>query len=164
MTSSSPHPLEILGLISELKDLASRLPKTVPTGKMTDKLYRTIAYARGEDEWVTFNRRFDILFGEDCRDEAGRLHQIRRGAHGMDLVCEYLSELMTKPSSETRVLDYELMKVKLTRVVEEMRHLWYVSLLSHSILIADLPSLGSAGAQHALCSGSLRAANTKVAK
>jgi hypothetical protein len=27
----------------------------------------------------TFNRRFDAMFAEDCRDSDGRLHHVRQG-------------------------------------------------------------------------------------
>lgn len=46
----------------------------------------------GKDEWQTFNRRFDTMFGEDCCDKEGRLHHIHRGPHGMAKISGYLEK------------------------------------------------------------------------
>jgi hypothetical protein len=41
----------------------------------------------------TFNRRFDVVFGNDCKDTAGKLKYLEHGSHGIDLVCTYLENL-----------------------------------------------------------------------
>jgi hypothetical protein len=78
-------------LIVEIKGLALKLPDSVPTAKKDGEIYRIITQANGEGPWQTFNRRFDILFGEDCRDEHGKLKNIQRGKYGMGAVCKYLN-------------------------------------------------------------------------
>jgi hypothetical protein len=49
-----------------------------------------------DDPWQSFNRNFDLLFGEDCRDEKGSLQNIRRGRYGMGAVCAYLKRINTE--------------------------------------------------------------------
>ena len=68
----------------------------------------------GEDTWQTFNKRFDALFAEDCRDGQGRLHHIRRGEFGMDKVVQYLSTL------DINLLPLDLVAKKLDRLEAEL--------------------------------------------
>jgi hypothetical protein len=68
----------------------------------------------GEDTWQTFNKRFDALFAEDCRDGQGRLHHIRRGEFGMDMVVQYLSTL------DITLLPLDLVAKKLDRLEAEL--------------------------------------------
>jgi hypothetical protein len=46
-----------------------------------------------ESPWQTFNKRFDALVAEDYHDEAGQLHHICCGKHGMDKVNNYLASI-----------------------------------------------------------------------
>jgi hypothetical protein len=68
----------------------------------------------GEDTWQTFNKRFDALFAEDCRDGQGRLHHIRCGEFGMDKVVQYLSTL------DINLLPFDLVAKKLDRLEAEL--------------------------------------------
>jgi hypothetical protein len=70
-----------------------------------------------ESPWQTFNKRFNALFAEDCRDEAGRLHHIRRGEHRMDKVNNYLASI------NFTVLPLDLVAIKLDRLKVELEDL-----------------------------------------
>lgn len=108
-------------LVQELFSLAPRLPASIPEGSRTDKLYLTISTVSGGDAWETFNRRFDILFGEDCRNTDGHFSHLRRGKYGLDMVVSYLKELLLSAQAER--LPYDLMHIKIHRLVEETKSL-----------------------------------------
>jgi hypothetical protein len=80
-------------LITSILTLSNSLPTSIPHGTIRDKISTVLNTAEGETAFETFNRRFDALFGEDCRDSSGRLHHIRQGKNGMGLVCAYLNKI-----------------------------------------------------------------------
>ncbi|KAK6997236.1 hypothetical protein R3P38DRAFT_2382584, partial [Favolaschia claudopus] len=75
----------VLDLIKQMRRLAGLLPDSVPEGSLETeddkKIFHVTSQVHGIDDTVsgTFNRRFDILFGEDTRDNNGRLKYMRRG-------------------------------------------------------------------------------------
>ncbi|EPS96491.1 hypothetical protein FOMPIDRAFT_1100993, partial [Fomitopsis schrenkii] len=81
-------------LVQDITELNKKLPPTIREGSKQDKLYEVMTKIDSETAWATFNRRFDILFAEDCRDENGRLHHIRRGRFGMNTVINYLNRII----------------------------------------------------------------------
>lgn len=104
-------------IIKRIVAAGSRLPLSLPAATCEDKIYTVFKRVTGESEWETFNRRFDLVFGDELRDENGRLQYFRRGEHGMDLVCKYLEAI--KPSD---ALLWELASIKLTRLLNEMEY------------------------------------------
>ncbi|KAF7371462.1 HATC-domain-containing protein [Mycena venus] len=86
-----------------MKKLTAQLPETIPLASDADDIVRVITTIRGIDNSVcgTFNRRFDIIFAEDCRDANGRLKNIRRGDAGMPCVIEASSALAFRRALET---------------------------------------------------------------
>lgn len=110
-------------LIVDLVSLCQKLPSSVPTASKDDQIYRIISEVQGDDPWQSFNRKFDLLFGEDCRDEGGRLLNIRRGKYGMGAVCAYL---MTINTEEPWFLA-DLAVIKLNRICEAVTKLKYDS-------------------------------------
>lgn len=129
MTSSPlADPIEhIKALLENLPSLCNGLPSSVPLATKDDDIYRIITDVNGEDTWQTFNRRFDLLFAEDCRDVNGRLDKIRRGPLGMNNVCKYLKSIDLK----TPGLFHDLMVKKLERVVQEVVYLMWVLSIRH---------------------------------
>ena len=121
MATTPVTKASIIKIVEEIKRLGDMLPKTVPIAKKTDKLYRTLTTISGESTWATFNRRMDILYGEDCRDASGRLHNIRRGAYGLGALCTFLTEFIVL--SDDGALPYDLVKVKLDRLLKELVYL-----------------------------------------
>jgi hypothetical protein len=88
------NPIEnTRALINNIVSLTKLLPTSVPLATDEDRIFAVMNSAEGESTWHTFNKRFDALFGEDCRDSTGQLHHIRRGHLGMDKVCDYLRAL-----------------------------------------------------------------------
>ncbi|KAJ7800454.1 hypothetical protein B0H14DRAFT_2616165 [Mycena olivaceomarginata] len=85
----------------------------------TVKIARVIKNSHGEnnDTPTTFNRRMDILFGEDCRNSQGRLPNILRGAAGMPLVVKYLQKI------EWSEIEAQLARPKLDRIIKELEFL-----------------------------------------
>jgi hypothetical protein len=69
----------------------------------------------------TFNRRFDAMFAEDCRNSDGHLHYVRQGKLGMGLVVSYLSKI-----NWTTGFPLDLVELKLQRLVTELKSLQYV--------------------------------------
>ena len=80
----------------------------------------------------TFNRRFDAMFGEDCRDPAGRLHYIRRGKLGLGCVCAYLSEIDWADN-----FPLDIVKIKLRRLFTELQYHQYVFFFFSLLYLAD---------------------------
>ncbi|KAF8187691.1 hypothetical protein K438DRAFT_2150894 [Mycena galopus ATCC 62051] len=77
-----------LDLIKKIGKLSLLLPDTVEEAPADDNIHRIITKVEHPDGTVaaTFNRRFDILFGEDTRGSDGRLKNIRCGDFGMGLM------------------------------------------------------------------------------
>ena len=68
----------------------------------------------------TFNRHFDALFGEDCRDDGGRLQYVRKGKLGLGCICSYLSKI-----DWTDNFPLDIVEIKLQRLISELKHLGY---------------------------------------
>ncbi|KAJ7312535.1 hypothetical protein DFH08DRAFT_896633 [Mycena albidolilacea] len=111
----------ILDLIKKIGKLSALLPETVPEAPADDDIHRVITRVEHPDGTVaaTFNRRLDILFGEDTRSSDGRLKNIRRGDYGMGCVVEYLESIHW----ESAVIPFDLTEPKLTRVADELEYL-----------------------------------------
>ena len=122
MSSSQPSEKDVRDLITNITTLSECLPESVPLASMEDKIYRVMTGEEGEGIWHTFNRRFDAVFGQDCRDEQGRLHYLRRGKFGMGTVCNYLKKM----DLTTGDIPFNLMVDKLQRLCDEIVHLQYV--------------------------------------
>lgn len=109
-------------LISTIHTLNDSLPQdAVPLGTKQDFLWKTFTQVAGESNWQTFNRRFDLVFGEDCRNEEGRLLHLRRGPLGLDLVLKYLES-----AHMAEGMLFDLMAVKLERLINELKYIVYV--------------------------------------
>jgi hypothetical protein len=74
-------------------------------------------------DWPTFNRFMDILFGDDVRNSEGRLQNVKRGPHGMDLVVDYITNC-----ARAGTLPYDIAILKINRLIEELEILTYVPL------------------------------------
>lgn len=110
--------------VKEIGTLSASLADSVPKGSKDDKLWLVMNSAEGESPHETFNRRFDALFAEDCRDSSGRLHHVRQGKLGMGLVVTYLSKL------NWANFPLDLVDLKLQRLITELKHLQYVLTIS----------------------------------
>jgi hypothetical protein len=60
-------------LVKEINSLSTSLSDAVPKGwtrkgSKNDKITSVMNSKEGDTPHETFNRRFDVLFGEDCRD------------------------------------------------------------------------------------------------
>ena len=118
---------EISSLVADICILAHGLPSSVPNGSKEDKIWAVMNLDDSETPHETFNKRFDAMFGEDCRDLHGRLHHVRRGKLGMGLVCAYLTKL------DWTDFPLDLVEIKLQRLLVELQQLQCVSnpFLSH---------------------------------
>ena len=63
----------VKSLVKEITTLANSLSDAVLKGTKDDKIWSVMNTTEGDIPHETFNRRFDALFGEDCRDIGGRL-------------------------------------------------------------------------------------------
>jgi hypothetical protein len=132
---------EINTLVAEICTLANALPLSVPNGSKDDKIWAVMNSDDGETPHETFNKRFDAMFGEDCRDVHGRLHHIHRGKIGMGLVCSYLTNL------DWTDFPLDLAEIKLQRLLAELKQLQcvfnpFLSLYANELL-ALLLMIGS---------------------
>lgn len=125
MSTSEPQGTreQVEELISTILQLGKGLPDSIPEGKKSDQLHRVMTTVSGDSHWGTFNRRFDILFGEDCRDANGRLHHIRRGRYGFAMVMAYLQRTVDENLGSMRDF-YIPMVLKLDRLKCELEVLW----------------------------------------
>ena len=100
--------------ISHITKLCKEIPINIPISNKRSKIHLVMTGNEGEDTWQTFNKQFDALFAEDCHDGQGRLHHIRRGEFGMDMVVQYLSTL------DINLLPLDLVAKKLDRLEAEL--------------------------------------------
>ena len=105
-------------LVKEISSLSSSLSDAVPKGSKDDKIWSVMNGKEGDSPHETFNRRFDALFGEDCRDSGGRLHYVYQGKLGMGLVVSYLSKI-----NWTNGFPLDLVEIKLLRLKDELKYL-----------------------------------------
>jgi hypothetical protein len=108
----------IQALIKQITTLSASLPKSVPNGTQKDKIWVVMQGSEGESVFETFNKRFDALFAEDCRDSNGRLHHIRQGKKGMGEICEYLMRIDWSAN-----IPLDLVEIKLSRLSAELNHI-----------------------------------------
>lgn len=94
---------DIAWVVNEINRLVPQLPEILPLGEPDGKVYQTMMSVHSENEWHTFNRCSDILFGEDCCNSSGRLLNITRGHYGLEAVCMYLYSMLSLAASETNV-------------------------------------------------------------
>ncbi|KZP09799.1 hypothetical protein FIBSPDRAFT_938348 [Athelia psychrophila] len=143
----------VRALIREIAVLSKALPHTtVRLGHEHDKI--PVVFSRWilewETPWHTFVERIDALFAEDCRDDKGRLHHIRRGPHGMELVADYLEMLVP---AELETMPADLMLSKLTRIRDELE-----------FLVNNLPQLGDSPPKPVEVGRSRQEADIRLAK
>jgi len=107
----------IKNLVKNILSLSTSLPQSIPKGTKDDKIWSVMSKPEGEIAHETFNKRFDALFAEDCRNSDGRLLHIRQGKVGMGLVCSYLSKISWVG------FPLDLVEMKLLRLVMELQYL-----------------------------------------
>jgi hypothetical protein len=105
-------------LVKEISTLSNSLSDSVPKGSKDDKIWSVMNTEERDTPHETFNRRFDAMFAEDCRDSDGRLHHVRQGKLGMGLVVSYLSKI-----NWTTGFPLDLVELKLQRLVTELKFL-----------------------------------------
>ena len=103
-------------LVKEIGTLSHSLSDSVPKGSKDDKIWSVMNTEEGDTPHETFNRRFDALFGEDCRDPDGHLHHIRQGKLGMGLITSYLSKINWAIG-----FPLDLVELKMQRLVAELK-------------------------------------------
>src|SRR5258707_14579462 len=103
-------------LIKDISNLSCSLSDAIPKGSKDDKIWSVMNTAEGDVPHETFNRRFDALFGEDCRDSGGHLPHVRQGKLGMGLVISYLSKIDWAAG-----FPLDLVELKLQRLVTELK-------------------------------------------
>ena len=113
-------------LVKEIGALSNSLSDTVPKGSKDNKIWTVMNSVECDTPHETFNRRFDALFAEDCRDSDGRLHYICQGKFGMGLVVSYLSKINWAAG-----FPLDIVELKLQRLVKELRVIQYVRRLSY---------------------------------
>ena len=118
-----PTVAEVQSLVKNIVTLSNNLPVSVPLGTKEDKIWTVMNMAEGDTAHETFNKRFDAMFGEDCRNSVGHLQYIRRGKHGLGLVCSYLSSI-----DWTDYFPLNIVKIKLQRLLAELKQLQYVAI------------------------------------
>lgn len=69
-------PQQVQALIDKVVILCKDLPSSIRAAVTRDKISMVMSGLEGESAWQTFNKRFDILFAEDCHNKDGRLHYI----------------------------------------------------------------------------------------
>lgn len=116
-----PTVAAIKTLVKDITVLSNSLPRSVQQATKDNKIWSIMNAGQGETAHETFNRCFDAMFGQECRDSTGCLKHIRKGKLGMGLVCSYLSKCDWADG-----FPLDLVEIKLVRLVEELKHLRYV--------------------------------------
>ena len=116
---------EIKALVKVIGTLSNGLPQSIPLGTKEDKIWTVMHTEECETAHETFNRRFDAMFGEDCRDTTGRLQHIRKGKLGLGSVSAYLSKVDWADN-----FPLDIVEIKLQRLIVELQHHQYVLLFA----------------------------------
>jgi hypothetical protein len=74
MDARTKHCSAARNYIQKIVYLSHRLPFKVALATKTDKIYTVFTRPEGESQWNTFNKCFDAVFGEDCRDHTTKKH------------------------------------------------------------------------------------------
>ena len=112
---------EIKTLVKAITTLSNALPQSVQQGTKEDKIWSVMNTEERETAHETFNKRFDAMFGEDCRDASGRLQYVRKGKLGLGRVCSYLSKIDWADN-----FPLDIVEIKLQRLITELKHFQYV--------------------------------------
>jgi hypothetical protein len=110
-------------LVKEIASLSNTLADSVPKATQDNKIWSVMHSDERDTVFETFNRRFNILFAEDCHDSDGHLQHVRQGKHGMGLIVSYLSKINWTGSP------LDLVEIKLQRLLTELKCMQYVLLL-----------------------------------
>lgn len=122
-------------LIQRIVALVPNLPETIPEATKEDVIY-TAMKKSGDTDWETFDRRVNAIFGEDCRDENGRLQNLRRGRLGLNNFCAYLKRI-----PDLKGMSLDLVDVKLERLVRELEYYQNQSVSHDSIVRRMKPDI-----------------------
>ena len=66
MSSTSVATIKLL--VKEISTLSTSLSESVPKGSKDDRIWAVMKTEELDTPHETFNRRFDAMFAEDCRD------------------------------------------------------------------------------------------------
>jgi hypothetical protein len=123
MSVSSARTI-VEGQVGRLKARVSLLRSSVPSATEDGRIATVFANIPEsedpDDQWPVFNCRMDALFDEDLR-ENGRLLNVKKGPFGMDMVVQYAANAVRAGN-----LLWELAKIKLDRLLAEVRYLRYL--------------------------------------
>lgn len=115
-----------LKAVQDIEELLGQLPKNaLPKGTEKGKIWTSLSRTkRDDDTWETFNKLCNTLWGENLRDEAGRLPNMETGKYGLNGVANYMKRvLVLKPMNAV----HDAVMVKLVRLKDELTHYVYVS-------------------------------------
>ena len=108
---------EIHLLVKNITTLSSSLPPSFPKANSKDKIWTVMHSPECDTPFKTFNKHFDALFAEDCRNPEGCLDEIRQGKSGMGLVSSYLKR------TDWSAFPLNLVKIKLEHFSAELKYL-----------------------------------------
>lgn len=102
-----------------IKEAVDRFPTSISVAKKEDTIWTVLQRKdRDASAYENFVKGFDVLFGEDCRDQNGRFPAMRRGRYGMSNVVAYLGRIVEDSS-----MLHEPVMLKLERLEKEVRFL-----------------------------------------
>src|ERR1700755_1139316 len=105
----------IKALVRDITTLLNALPQSIQQGTKDNKIWSMMNAGEHDTAHETFNRRFDALFGEDCRDASGHLLHVRRGKLGLGLVTSYLSKI-----DWVHGFPLDIIEIKLRHLLKEL--------------------------------------------
>ena len=109
-------------LVKEINSLSSSLSDLVPKGSKDDKIWSVMNTDECDTPHETFNRQFDVMFGEDCCDSDGHLCHVHQGKFGMGLIVSYLLKINWSIG-----FTLDLVHLKLQHLVTELKIVQYIS-------------------------------------
>jgi hypothetical protein len=124
----------IQSLIHDITTFSNVLPSSIQQATKHDKIWSVMNTDQCDTAHETFNRRFNAMFGEDCRDSAGHLQHIHKGKFGMGLICSYLSKCDWADG-----FPLDIVEIKLQQLCAELKYLWYVAIITAiHLFVSDL--------------------------
>lgn len=117
---------EFQSLLSSFNKLKKSLPTAVSLASKNSRIVEVFTNkpvpSNPIECWEVFDSRLNALYGEDLRDpKSGRLPNVERGKHGLDLVSSYIHNMV-----KANTITWDAALPKMQRLVNELESVKYV--------------------------------------
>lgn len=116
------------GHVLTISGLHPHLPISVPLAKADSRIvdiWKKVPTGTTAEVYEVFNRRFELVFGQNHDLPPGQLPNFERGKNGLDMVVRYLS-LLVKNNEHNVDFQWAAAMPRVLRLKNEYQHYVYV--------------------------------------